>query len=356
MFSQSASGKLFMVLDNADATTSSTITTLATTGTGAISVGSTTNWNTNGYLLAGNEVMSYTVASAAGLTINTRGDLGTTGVTHATGATVTMLYSGIAKNDFLLPPRATAGRPTFPAPGEFGFNTTLGQPEVWNGTTWISTANPQLDPQGYLSPTAGTPIITGDATSQATIFYNPYKGNLLPVPTNGVFALTSFTTASIALSASQAVNGIYDVYGFISTTNSTLTFGFSPSWSAGSGGSVGAGTGARGTGAGGTAQTRLNGLLVNTTTMTILNGASSYSIATASGVFLGSIIVSPTTAGTVNLHRSFGQTRQWGIWNAFNRVPIYLKAGDATSTWNRSGAAYRVYQANKWWNDRQRQS
>ena len=32
------------VLDNADATTSSNITTLATTGTGAIAVGSTTNW------------------------------------------------------------------------------------------------------------------------------------------------------------------------------------------------------------------------------------------------------------------------------------------------------------------------
>ena len=339
VFSQSASGKIFMVLDTADATTSSNISTLATSGTGAISVGATTNWNTNGYLLVNNEIMSYTVASAAGLTINARGQLGTTSVTQATGSSLSMLYTGISKNSIPLPARATAGRPSSPVPGDYGYNTTLGTPEYFNGSIWVNTA-PQLVPQGYLSPTAGVPIITGDATSQATIYYNPYNGNQLPIPNAGIFGLTTFSTAAIALSASQAVNNIYDIYAFTAATSGTLTFGISPSWSAGTSGSVTPGSCARGTGTGGTQLTQLNGLYVNTTTITLLNGASNYSAATASALYVGSVFISPTTAGTVNLHRSYGQTRQWGIWNAFNRNEIQLVAGESTASWTVSSSTY----------------
>ena len=328
---QSASAKLWMVLDTSDGSTSSTINTLATSGTGSISIGTSTNWNTNGYLLCGSEIMSYTLASATSLTINARGQLGTTSASHSNSSIITMLYAGLANNDLLLPARATAGRPASPVAGDFGYNTTLGGPEYYNGSVWVSSAQPNVTPQGYLSPTAGTSIITGDATSQATIYYNPYQGNLLPVPNAGIFTLTTFSTASIALSASQAVNGIYDIYAF--TTSGNLTFGIGPSWSAGTSGSVTPGSCVRGTSTGGAALTQVSGFNVNATTMTLLNGVSSYSIATASGLYLGSIFINPATAGTVNLHRSYGQSRQWGIWNAFNRVPIYLKAGDNTATW-----------------------
>lgn len=344
IFAQSASGKLFMVLDNADATTSSNINTLATSGTGAISVGATTNWNTNGYLLVNNEVMSYTVASAAGLTINGRGQLGTTSVTQATGSTISMLYSGISQNSIVLPARATAGRPSNPIPGDFGFNSTLATPEYYSGSIWVNTAQ-QIPPQGYLSPTAGVPIITGDATSQTTIYYNPYQGNQIPVPTSGVFAVTTFSTAAIALGASQTTAGIYDIYAYASAGG--VGFGVSPSWAAGSGGSVTPGSCARGTGAGGTQLTKLNGLYVNTTTTTLLGistAAASTSIATASGVYLGSIYIG-ATAGTVNLHRSWGQSRQWGIWNAYNRTPLTLNAGDSTATWNNTTASIQASNA-----------
>jgi putative ABC transport system permease protein len=32
------------------------------------------------------------------------------------------------------------------------------------------------------------------------------------------------------------------------------------------------------------------------------------------------------TNGQVTCHRSFGQSRKWGLWNAYNRRPLYLKA------------------------------
>ncbi len=337
-FNQSAYGKNFMVIDTADASTSSNINTLATAGTGAIQIGTSTSWATNGYLLVDSELMAYTVASANGLTINTRGDMGTTAISHATGSTITSLFSAISKSNWLLPARATASRATAAAPGNFAFNTGSVQPEYYNGSSWVGVAPNLLTPQTYISTIAGTPIVTSDQTSQTSIFVNPYKGNLLPVPTNGVFTVQSFTTATVALSASQTTANIYDVYGFISTTNSTLTFGLSPSWSAGTSGSVVAGSCARGTGAGGTALTYVNGLPTNTVTMTLLNGASSYSIATSSGIYLGSIFVG-ATAGTVNLHTSTGQSRQWGIWNAYNKNPVRLIVTDTTAggSWNYSG-------------------
>lgn len=329
---QAALAKLWCVIDTADVSTSTNINTIATAATGLINIGTSTNWPTNGYVLAGNEVMSFTLASANGLTINTRGDMGTTAVSHATGSTIAFLYTSVAQSTLLLPSRSTAARAAFPAPGEFGFNSGSLGLEFYNGSSWVNTSQPQIVPQGYLSPTAGTPIITGDAVSQTSIFYNPLNGNTLPVPTNGVFTLQTFTTSAIALSASQTTANIYDIYGFISSTNNQLTFGISPSWSAGSGGSVAAGSSTRGTGAGGTAITRLNGVYTNTVGMNLLNGANSYTIATASGILLGSIFIG-ATAGTVNLHRAYGQNRQWGVWNQFNRVPIYIKCGDSTANW-----------------------
>lgn len=329
---QAAEAKLFCVVDTANASTSSNINTIATAGTGSIAIGTSTSWATNGYLIAGNEVMSYTVASAAALTINARGQMGTTSVSHATGSTITSLLTSVARQTILLPARATASRSSNPAPGEFAYNSGALGLEFYNGSVWVSAAQPQVQPQGYLSPTAGTPIITADAVSQTSIFYNPFKGNVIPIPNDGIFTLQTFATSSIALSASQTTAGIYDIYGFISTTNSTLTFGISPSWAAGSSGSVTPGSCARGTGAGGTALTRTSGLFTNAVAMTILNGANSYSITSNSGLYLGSIYIG-ATAGTVNLHRGFGQNRQWGIWNAFNSVPLYLKSGEATASW-----------------------
>ena len=341
VFAQSAEAKLFMVPDTADATTSSNINTLATSGTGAIAVGSTTNWATAGYLICNNEVMSYTVASAAGLTINARGQLGTTNITQATGSTLTQILSGISKSDFLLPVRATASRPSSPVPGEFGFNSGNSLPEVYNGSVWISTAQPQVTPQGYLSTIAGTPIVTSDSTSQSTVYYNPYNGNQIPIPAAGVFSTTTFSTSAIALGSSQTTAGIYDIYAY--SSGGVVSFGVSPSWSAGSGGSITPGSCARGTGAGGTQLTFTNGLYVNATSMTLLGiatAASTASIATASALYVGSIYIG-ATAGTVNLHRTFGLNRQWGIWNAYNRVPVYLKAGDGTASWTYATATIR---------------
>src|SRR6185369_459996 len=37
-----------------------------------------------------------------------------------------------------------------------------------------------------------------------------------------------------------------------------------------------------------------------------------------------------SSAGQVTCHRAWGQSRKWGVWSAYNRQPLYLKAGDST--------------------------
>lgn len=186
-------------------------------------------------------------------------------------------------------------------------------------------------PQGYLTPTSNTPVITGDVTAATSLYYTPYLGNMIPIYNGTNLVQTTFTQTQCTLTAgAQASAGIYDVYGFLNS--GTFTVGFSPTWSAGTSGSVTAGSCARGTGAGGTALTRVNGILTNTVSMTVNNGATTYSVAASQGTYLGSIYVN-ATAGQLNCYRAFGQSRVWGIWNAYNRVPVILQAGDSTASW-----------------------
>lgn len=79
---------VFEVLQAGTAQTSSNINSLSSSGTGSIAVGSTTGWPSPGVLLVDSEFMTYTVLNGGHLTITGRGAFGSTGATHANGATV----------------------------------------------------------------------------------------------------------------------------------------------------------------------------------------------------------------------------------------------------------------------------
>jgi hypothetical protein len=85
---------------------------------------------------------------------------------------------------------------------------------------------------------------------------------------------------------------------------------------------------------------RLNGIWTNAVSMTARNGGSTYSVGVGQGTYLGSIQMDGTN-GQVSCYRSWGQSRKWGIWNAYNRANIYLKAGDSTGNWTYTGNIIR---------------
>lgn len=91
--------------------------------------------------------------------------------------------------------------------------------------------------------------------------------------------------------------------------------------------------------------TRYNGVLVNDASMTARTGASTtVTVAQYEGTFLGTIHIDTATAGQVTCHTSYGPSRTWGVWNAYNQRPITLEAGirvdQASRTYNLTNAVW----------------
>lgn len=204
-------------------------------------------------------------------------------------------------------------------------------------TVW-SPQLPRIIPEGYLTLNNSTsnPIVASDTTS-STVYYTPFKGNWTVLSNGTILFPYQFSQMSLALTASQAANNIYDV--FMWWNGGTPVIGTGPSWSAG-GGSVSAGSCARGTGAGSTALTRLQGVLVNTVQVSLLNGSTTYTCPANEGIYLGSIFID-SAAGQVTCHRSWGSDRKWGVSNAYNKMQTTLVGGDSTASWTYSTATYR---------------
>lgn len=199
----------------------------------------------------------------------------------------------------------------------------------------VKSSLPVPMPEGRLTPVSNTPVITGDSSAATVIYYTPWSGLWNPIH-NGTTIIPYQLSGQLqlTLTSAQASNGIYDV--FLAYNGGTPVIGTGPSWAAGTSGSVTPGSCARGTGSGGTALTRLNGVLVNAAAVSLTwntgSGNNTLSVPANQGIYLGSIYVD-ATAGQVTCNLSYGQNRKYGVWNMYNRVPILLSVGDPTSFW-----------------------
>lgn len=188
-------------------------------------------------------------------------------------------------------------------------------------------ALPPVPPQGRLTLTTNTPVLQADVAATSVVYYTAYTGNFVPVWNGTSFTNLSFAAdLTLTLTAAAAANGIVDVFAI--NNAGTLAIGFGPVWATATPGS-----GARGSGAGTTAIARQSGIWVNANTITLLNGATTYTAVPAGqATYLGSVSVNAVAAQT-SCTVTYGQSRKWGVWNAYNRVPLILKAGDATASW-----------------------
>ena len=223
--------------------------------------------------------------------------------------------------------------------------TTTGIASGVGQAVWTSILGTQVQtPQGYLTPVSSTPIIVGDSVAATVIYYTPYTGTTTAVHNGTRVVPYTFSQMQLSLTASQAASNIYDV--FIAYNAGTPVIGTGPSWVAGTSGSITAGSCARGTGVGGAALQRdsASGLWVNVASMSLIyntgSGNNTITVAAGQGVYLGSIYMD-TSGGKISCYRSWGQSRKFGIWNAYNRVPIILQVGDSTASWTYGTAPIR---------------
>lgn len=211
----------------------------------------------------------------------------------------------------------------------------------------IQSSLPLTPPQGYLTLTSQTPIILSDVVAATQVFWTPLIGLGTPIH-NGVSIVSILLAGQLPLSltSAQAANNIYDI--FLAFNAGSPVIGTGPSWSAGTSGSVTAGSCARGTGAGGTALVRTQGIRTNAApvSLTYNLGAGNITLAVAAnqGIYLGTLFMD-SVAGQVSCLNSYGQNRKWGVWNAYNRQRIYLRAGDPTASWAYTTATVRASNA-----------
>lgn len=222
---------------------------------------------------------------------------------------------------------------------------------VWDGTNrqlyacvvtgtsatqvWTQTMA-RVEPQGYLTTSTDPtfPVLSADKLSATTVFYTPFTGGWAPLSNGTTLYPYQFSQMSLALSAgAHAANNAYDVFLYNSTAG--VLIGTGPAWN-----NSGAGTGSRGTGAGTTQLARLQGTLTNAVQITLTNGSTTFVCPVNQGIYLGSLLIDGT-AGQITCHRSFGQSRKFGVWNYYNRLPITLKAGTNTSSWTYSSTSVR---------------
>jgi hypothetical protein len=188
-------------------------------------------------------------------------------------------------------------------------------------------------PQGRLSLTSGVPVLSADVSAGTAVYYMPYVGNLVPIYNGSTFIAHAVTELTLALASQHALNTLYDVFLFNNSGVVTIVTG--PGWSTST-----AGSGARGTGAGTTEISRVNGFYTNAVQITGRNGSTTYTIGANLATYVGTISIDGT-AGQCSFHTSWGQSRKAGVWNAYNRRPILLKAGDATASWGYASATVR---------------
>jgi hypothetical protein len=226
------------------------------------------------------------------------------------------------------------------------FCTTTGTSVTAIWTNAVAAGAPLPTPQGYLTLVSNTPIITSD-TINVIVYYTPYVGTWAAVHNGSGIVAYQFSQMQLTLSPSQAANNIYDVY--LAYNSGTPVIGTGPSWVAGAGGSITAGSCARGTGAGGSAVQRAtpSGLWVNVASISLIyntgGGNNTITVPSGQGIYLGTIYIDGI-AGQISCHRSYGLNRKFGIWNAYNQAAIELVSGDSNVSWPYIGTALRASQ------------
>jgi hypothetical protein len=235
---------------------------------------------------------------------------------------------------------------------------TIGQSLIKNSgtnydTSWStisSSAGGSSIPSGRLTLTASTPVMTADATAQATIYYAPYRFGIT-VPIYDGFSMisrqfTSSDTDTVGLTLGLDSNTghtnyhqndkIFDLFIYWDSTLCRLASG--PAWTSLS---------ARGTGAGTTELQMFKGGFTNKNSIVLRYGTNSGDTATISAnqaTYVGSVYCTANgqTGMAVRPARASGGTNnKLALYNAYNRIRMRATCADSTSTWTYASGTVR---------------
>lgn len=187
-------------------------------------------------------------------------------------------------------------------------------------------------PQGRLTLTSVSPVMTSTVSGATSIYYTPYNGRNVPLYNGSSFTMTDVggelsqtTNDSTKSPAACTTNSNYDLFVWDDGGTKRCTRG--PAWSTDT---------SRGTGAGTTELTRVAGIWLNANN--ISNGP-----AAQRGTFVGTI----RTNGSSQVDWIYGVSGSpptaavHNVWNAYNRIAMGCGFGENTSSWTISQTTWR---------------
>lgn len=200
-------------------------------------------------------------------------------------------------------------------------------------------------PQGRLTLTSGTPVMSSSVAGASVVYYSPYIGNQIPVYDGTKLVMTEFPEMSQSVSdttrSPSAMTGskIYDFFTWRDPSTGNTILGHGPDWSVGVvAGSNALGSSARGGGVGSTELIWVDGIPYNR--YAIVNGP-----AAGMGRYEGSV----RTNGLGTIDFIFGGAANGGlgavlnVYNAYNQEEFnVLIVNQAASYALAGGTAWRV--------------
>lgn len=203
-----------------------------------------------------------------------------------------------------------------------------------DGTALVSSSGSgsPSDPQGRLTLTSATPVLTATVSAATTVYYSPYIGRYVPLYGGSSFTMTDVggelsqaTTDSTKSPAACTTNSNYDLFVWNDSGTYRCTRG--PAWSSDT---------SRGTGAGTTELERVLGVYLNKVAIT--NGPSANR-----GTYVGTV----RTNGSSQVDYILGGVAAGGtagfigVWNMYNRISITPEVNDSTSSWSYNSTTVR---------------
>lgn len=193
---------------------------------------------------------------------------------------------------------------------------------------------PVVPPQGRLTLTSNTPVMTADATAQSTIYYAPYVGTLLPVG-NVMYRVGQL---SYALNTTAHVAGmLYDIGAF--NNSGAITLCTAPAW------------GSSTVRAAPIQRDATNGIWTNPASLTcnLSGGSTTVTVASGQWTYLGTFYATAngqTGMAFLPTPMAGGTNNCLCLSNAYNRVNLLSAERDSTSTWGYVANAWRLMNNN----------
>lgn len=207
---------------------------------------------------------------------------------------------------------------------------------------FLGSASAQtITPQGRLTLTSGSPVMSVDVTAATTVYYACYAGNVVPVGASPTNLTISACQVSMGLSTSNVLSGsLYDVYAI--NNGGSLAICAGPAWTS---------TTSRGSGAGTAEVNQTNGgLWTNANSLTNCYGGGAGStdygpISTNAGTLLGTLYATANGQTAVQITPAAaagGSANVVGLYNAYNRVLVRSSNQDSTASWTIASATWRA--------------